>query len=682
MKLPAFWRHMGRYMKKKNESSRYASVVFVTGVITAIGVIFLILLGAAAYFTAWQPMLIAGMLAAIYVLVCVTIALIMRRIREKASGDYVIKSVLGSVLRDAVQWMELPVVICDETDAKIVWNNRAASALLGEEKPLFGMRFDKFSGIATGEVLYDEDESGVESVVGGHRVMLRGTRIRVSDKAFNIFTLEDISELYSLTETAKSNESVVCQIVVDNLSDVGAYDQDRFRDCSSRVAAVISQWAKDCEGILREYERDKYLLIMSAGHLAQSVERRFDVLDRIRDIRVGAIPVTVSVGICCAGNTLAEREKGAASALEYAIQRGGDQIVVKGESSTEFYGGRTKTVQKRTKVRSRVIAGQLTQYMEKASNVLVMGHKFADFDAFGACVGVARLARLVGAKVNIVSDLSDPGLDECRRTFASDSAYSGVFVDSADALDLVTSKTLLIVVDVNNTAFMEAPELLSACGDYVVIDHHRKISEFEREPLVSYIEPSASATCELVAEMLEQMLSSDDRITLEAQMMMAGIILDTKQFSANTTARTFSAALYLRSQGANPTEAMRYFRTPLEDYVREAKFRTNVVIYRSVIAIALGDGEGESADRVAAAKSADKLLAVEGVRASFALIRIDGVVHISARSSGDINVQLILEQLKGGGHYDAAGAQVEAKSVSDALSMLKKAIDTYLDENK
>lgn len=669
-------------MKKKNESSRYASIVFVTGVVTAIGVIFLVLLGAAARFTAWQPMLIAGILAAIYVPVCVVIALIMRRIREKASGDFVIKSVLGSVLRDSVQWMELPMVICDETDAKIVWSNRAASALLGEDKHLFGMRFDKFSGVATGEVLYGEDDDGVESEIGGHRVIIRGTRLRVSDKGFNIFTLEDVSEMHRLAEDARKNESVVCQIVVDNLSDVVASDQDRFRDCSSRVAAVISQWAKECEGILKEYDRDKYLLIMSAGHLAECVERRFDVLDRIRDIRVGALPVTVSVGICCAGRTLAEREKGAAGALEYAIQRGGDQIVVKGEDSTEFYGGRTKTVQTRTTVRSRVVAGQLVAYMEDASNVLVMGHRFADFDAFGACVGVARLAMLAGTKVNIVSDLSDPGLDECRRTFAANSEYSGVFVDSADALDLVTSTTLLVVVDVNNTALMESPELLCTCSNYVVIDHHRKIAEFEREPLISYIEPSASASCELVAEMLEQMLGSEDRIPLEAQMMMAGMILDTKQFSANTTARTFSAAYYLRSQGANPTEAMRYFRTPLEDYVREAKFRTNVVIYRSVIAIALGEGDGENADRIAAAKSADKLLTVEGVRASFALIRIDGVVHISARSTGDINVQLILEQLKGGGHYDAAGAQVEAKNVSDALAMLRHAIDSYLDDKK
>ena len=669
-------------MKKKNESSRSASVAFGIGICAAIGVIFLVLMGVAVHFELMQPTVIAAILGVIYAAVCLIIAVILRRIREKADGDFVIKSVLGTVLRDSVQWMDLAVVICDEADAKILWNNAAAASLVGEEGRLYGTRFDKYAGVASGEVLFDESEEGVSAEIGGRPVTIRGTRLRANDKNFNVFTIEDKSELRRVADEAEKNAPVVCQIVVDNLEDVGAYDQERFRDCSAKVAAIVAQWARDCEGIYKEYERDKYLLIMSAGHLAECVERRFDVLDRIRDIRLGAVPVTLSVGISDVGGTLAERERSATAALELAIQRGGDQIVVRGENSTDFYGGRTKTVQKRTKVRARVIAGELVAHMAASSNVLVMGHKFADFDAFGASVGIARLARFAGVKVNIVSDLSDPGLDDCRAEFAGDPAYDGMFIGTAEALDLVTTETLLVIVDVNNTALMEAPELLTACRDFVVIDHHRKIAEFDREPLISYIEPAAAAASELVAEMLEQVLDPQDQLVSEAQMMLAGIILDTKQFAANTTARTFSAALYLRDRGANPTEAMRYFRTPLEDYVREAKFRTNVVIYRSVIAIALGEGEGESADRIAAAKAADKLLTVEGVRASFALIRIDGVVHISARSTGDVNVQLILERLRGGGHYNAAGAQVEAKSVSEALAMLKASIDAYLDETK
>ena len=668
-------------MKNNREQSKRASVAFGVGVTAAIGVIFLILLGLAAKLTALDIALVAAVLAAIYAAVCVAIALILRRVREKSSGDAVIKSVLGSVLRSAVEWMDVPVVVCDESDSKIVWNNAAASALVGKSEPLFGGRFDKFAGIAAGKVLFPEDDVETECTIGDRRLVVRGTRIRENDKNFDLFTFDDVTELRRLASEAKTNESVVCHIVIDNLAEIGSDDPDRFRECSSGVAAILSRWAKSCEGILKEQERDKYLLIMSAKHLAECVESRFEALDCVRDIRVGVIPVTLSVGISDFGATLAEREQNAADALETAIQRGGDQIAIKSENAIEFYGGRTKTVQRRTKVRSRVVAGELAAYMERASNVLVMGHKFADFDAFGASVGIARLAMFVGTRVNVVSDLGDPGLDECRRAFDGLPEYAGMFVDPSDALDLVTTKTLLVIVDVNNPALIESPELVRVCADIAIIDHHRKTAEFGREPLISYIEPSASAASELVAEMLEQTLDPKDQITTEAQMMLAGIMLDTKQFSANTSAQTFSAALYLRSRGASTTEAMRYFRTPLEDYVREAKFRTNVVKYRSVIAIALGEGEGENADRVAAAKAADKLLTVEGVRASFALIRIDGVVHISARSSGDINVQLILEQLRGGGHYDAAGAQVEAKSVSEALGMLKNAIDAYLDES-
>lgn len=249
-------------------------------------------------------------------------------------------------------------------------------------------------------------------------------------------------------------------------------------------------------------------------------------------------------------------------------------------------------------------------YMSRASNVIIMGHKFADFDAFGACVGVCPLAMFAEVPVNIVTDFGDPSLDECREEFASLPEYRGVFVDSASALDSLPRDPSNYCRCKQCRAFRISGACQS-CTDTVIIDHHRKTAEFEREPKIAYIEPSASAACELVAEMLEQVLPAGLNMQREAKMMLAGIILDTKQFTVNTGVRTFSAALYLRDRGANPTEALRFFKTPLEDYIREAKFRTNVVIYRSVIAIALGDGEGENADRVAAAKSADKLLSVD-----------------------------------------------------------------------
>ena len=669
--------------KEKKSSSVYGSLAFGIAMSATLGAIFLLLGGAAARLTSYDPFMLAGILAVIYIAVNAVMTVILRRIREKVRGESVIKSVLGGVLKDTVQGMNAPVLICDESDARVIWSNASADRFAGEEESALGMRFDKLMGIAMGEVLLDESELGASVKVGERTVRVRGRRIRVNDKNFCIFTMTDMTEVVRLYSEMAMKEPVVAHIIVDNLEEIRQYEQDRFRECSSQVASILSAWAKGCGGILKEYERDKYLFIFTAEHLEKCIAHKFDILDKIRDIHVGggAVPITISVGAANIGGTFADRERAAASALEMALQRGGDQVVVKNEAETEFYGGRTKTVQKRTTVRARVISSELLMYMSRASNVLIMGHKFSDFDAFGAAVGVCRMAMFADVPVNIVTDFGDRGLDECRRLFEPLPEYNGVFIDEAAALDKVTTQTLLVLVDVNNPALFESPELAEACRDTVVIDHHRKVAELVPEPVMTYIEPSASAACELLAEMLEQVLPEGFNMQREAQMMMTGIMLDTKQFTINTTARTFASALFLRSRGANPTEALKYFKTPLEDYVREAKFRTNVVIYRSVIAITLGEGEGESADRVAAAKAADKLLSVKGVRASFALIAIGGVVHISARSTGDINVQLILEQLRGGGHYDAAGAQVEAKSMQDALGMLKKAIDSYLDES-
>ena len=672
-------------MKKNREDEHYGSATFGITAAAVCGVVFLVLAGIGAKLTSFDPALLAAILAVIFVIVCCVIVIILRRRSERVSADTVIRSVLSGVLRDTVKWMNVPVLICDDADGNVIWSNAAAASLVGDtEKSANGMGFDRFAGISVGEVLADESELGAQTVIGERTFRVRGHRIRVNEKFFCIFTMTDITDITRLYADMAKNELAVAHIVVDNLEEIRQYEQDRFRECSSQVASILSAWAKDLGAVLKEYERDKYLLVFTAGQLDGCIRARFDVLDKIRDIHVGggAVPITVSVGIASSGDTFAERERSAFAALEMALQRGGDQVVVRGDGETEFYGGRTKTVQKRTKVRARVISSELLIHMSRASNVIVMGHKFADFDAFGACVGISRLAMFAGVPVNIVTDFGDPALDECRATFAGVPEYAGVFVDSAAALDLVTTQTLLVIVDVNNKALFEAPELVNACAEYAVIDHHRMTAEFGREPVLSYIEPSASATCELVAEMLEQVLPSEIMIRREAKLMMAGIYLDTKQFTVSTTPRTFSAALYLRDRGASPAETMRYFNVSLDDYTREAKFRSNVVIYRSVIAIALGEGEGENADRVAAAKAADKLLSVEGVRASFALIRIGGVVHISARSTGDVNVQLILEKLRGGGHYDAAGAQVEAESMQDALVMLKGAIDGYLDEKK
>jgi len=310
-----------------------------------------------------------------------------------------------------------------------------------------------------------------------------------------------------------------------------------------------------------------------------------------------------------------------------------------------------------------------------------MGHKYADFDSFGACIGIARLAEFCGVSSNIVVDTNDENVIGCINKFRGIDMYDGKFIDSRDGLDLMRTGTMLVIVDVNNVEHFESSQLAANVDKIAIIDHHRKTAEFKREPVISYIEPSASSCCELISEMLEQSIPAGMLIKEEADMLLAGMLLDTKQFSRNTGTRTFSAAQYLRSEGATPSDAQELFKSSLDDFIREARFENDVVIYRKIIAISRSDSEGVPQDRIAAAKAADKLLGISGILASFSLVKIGNSVHISARSTGKINVQLILEKLQGGGHFDVAGAQVADRSLVEALAMLKESIDHYLDNN-
>jgi len=661
----------------KNQDKKQRERSFAAAVSVAIaGFCFSALAVLAVLMEVPHPVICVGVCALLYAASAVAILLYTSAASRKdfsAGGN-----VPESILRDSVLGMDFPMIICDEQSGKIIWYNKA-SGVLTDNMSLFGMSFESLFGMSLSEAVPEEGECAAAEC-GGAWYKLGGRRAASGDKTFVILTLEDITELRAAHDNAAKRDTAVLYIIADNLDELAEHEKEKYRDASAGIATILSEWAQRFGAILKEYDRDRYLCLMEAEKLAENIKGRFELLDRIRDLRVedSSVPVTISAGVSSMGATLAEKEKAARLALDTALQRGGDQVVVKSEGSLEFYGGRTKTVQKRTRVRARLFANELLMHMSKSSSVMVMGHRFADFDCFGAAVGIARLAMFCGVPVHIVTDYTDYGMDACREIMALEKAYDGVFVDKDQALDMVESDMLLVIVDVNNMNVVESPELADRCMNTVIIDHHRKTADFEREPIMTYIEPAAAATCELVSEMLEQCLPGDMLSEREANMLLAGITLDTKQFTRNTGTRTFSAALYLRDSGADPTAVEELFKTSLEDFTREAKFRSNVVIYRGMFAVALGDGEGDSSDRIAAAKAADKLLSVEGVSASFALIKIGDAVHISARSAGKVNVQLILEKLRGGGHFDSAGAQVEADSVVDALTMLKSAIDDYI----
>lgn len=508
-----------------------------------------------------------------------------------------------------------------------------------------------------------------------HKITIRGIE---KDEDYYMVIFYEITELMLARRELNRQSTVVAYIELDNLEELAQYVRVSFRSAANEIESILKNWAAEVGGLLQEYDRDRYVFVFTREQLDKCVEAKFDILETIRNVRLGdnSMSVTVSMGIATTGETLEERARDASAALDLALQRGGDQVALRRPEGVDYYGGRTKTVKKRTKVRARVSSAQLCARIGEASNVLIMGHRNPDFDSIGACIGVARLCAFCGVSAKIIVNRDNDNFRILTKKLSKYEEYADMFVDGASALDLIGSTTLLVVVDVNNLAITEAPEVAENVYRVAIIDHHRQTAEFTFEPVLSYIDPSASSTCELIGEILEQTLPEGSLYKEEANAMLTGIMLDTNKFTKDTGSRTFAAALYLQSEGANTEIARRNFEDDLDNFMAEANFSKDIQIYRGRMAITRSMGTGDAMlDRVAASKAADRLLAVRQVDASFALVQVGENVHISARSGGTINVQLILEKLKGGGHFDAAGAQVSESTMEQATELLLAAID-------
>ncbi len=588
--------------------------------------------------------------------------------------------VLGSIMYDVVNTAKEPAIICDE-NKKIIWFNHFAQSASGQSTSLLGTRL---SAIMPNPLPDENDKEprDIITVLSGETYRVDVTRIRSADKIYNLLLFRNITEQARLEKYVADEEKVIAYIIVDNLDELSQLEQENYREAAGLIETELREWVASVDGMIKEYEKDKYLVLFKNENLEKFIEDRFSIIDKIRNIHVagGSIPLTVSMGVSKVQGSLADKEKAAHIALDMALQRGGDQVVVKLDDNTLFFGGKTSTIHKRTKVRARVASHRLAGYMASASNVIIMGHKFPDYDAFGASVGMARLAMFCGVKVNIVTDPKNPNIKRCLKHFEGfDNEYKGLFVDASRGMDLIKSETLLVIVDVNNPDMFESIDIYNNVYNIVIVDHHRKTAESERPLLIDYIDPSSSSASELVSEMLEQALPPQSLEKVEANMLLAGISLDTKQFTKGAGTKTYAAAVYLLGNNASYEDIQDLFKTSIVDYRQISKFGQKVEIYRNSMAIAVNFEIGDkNSDRTLAAKVADNLLMVENVSASFALMQIEDTIHISARSNGTVNVQLILEQLKGGGRYDSAGAQLKSASMQQALMKLKDAIDNYI----
>ena len=642
----------------------------------ALGVLNIALVAIFCDFLTFEPIFIALVIGAIYLVEIAAISL--RRIAK--SRMYPTKSIHGLLGEDGsivFKNSRSPIVIFDY-HGKILWYNDAMRAALDSYTNYIGENISEILDI-------DISKDGIDacrSTVAGKEYGVEGFVISKKNNGLYLAQLSDVTELSALERKYSDERVAVAYIAIDNVEDVLQYVHEKLSDAIVSIEDKLKSWAASMNGVLKSYDNDKFIMFFDSKYLDECIANRFEILDEIRDARVGdGVSITVSIGVSRRKGTLLDRELDARDAIDLALQRGGDQAVYKSENETVYFGGRTKTVYKRSNVRSRAFANQLTALMSRSDNVIIMGHKYGDFDSFGAAIGVARLAMLCGIKANIAVDLSDKNLRPCIEMMQKTDAYSQVFVDNAAGLDLIGPDTLVVLVDHNSIPRSQFSDIASKSVKIAVIDHHRKNDQPTSAVKISYIEPSASSTCELVAEMLESAVSSQNLLKPEADILLSGILLDTKQFTRNTGTRTFGAAQYLRGAGANPTDVYNLFKAAPEDLSKEARFHTSIIMYKTQIALACCEGDTDESYRIIASKAADKMLTLRGVAAAFTLVRIGEQIHISGRSSGKVNVQLILEKLRGGGHFDVAGAQVVSDSIDDVLDTLKKSIDDYLEHN-
>lgn len=633
----------------------------------------------------------------------------------------------SAAMADLIEQSDVPSVITHD-DGTIIWYNSALSQMLDAKSgPLFGKKMSRFCPFDINELLtatsatkeadlisdeavenenqdladskkqdprFANGKGGVEYILGNRRFLVKSYTVKVrSDNAkeghrnYHLSIFDEMTELFDLKDKVARDNLVVAYIVLDNLEELAQYVKVDYRQAANNIEMHLKSWADSIGGVMCEYDRDKYLLFFSQEKLSEMIEADFPILKKIRSEEIGddTMSITVSMGISGVGTTVSEREHNAQIALDTALRRGGDQVVVKKDTNMEYFGGRAKGMQKQGMVSSRVIADKLAEVIRSHRKIMIMGHKNPDCDSIGSCIGMARFAKSIGGLSTTVRVIIDTDCDTfkvCTANIAALPEYKNVFLSGPSGLDAVTSDTLLIIMDVNNFNIIESPDIAKSVSDIVVIDHHRKVTESNRSLLIEYIDPSASSASELVSEMIENSLPENTLLNEEADLLLSGIMLDTMNFTRTTGMRTFSAAYFLRSAGASSERARIFFEDDITQHLAEAKFfmPENVTIYKENLAIAISMGTDENYDRVAASKAAERLITVRKVHAAFALVKIGNTIHISARSTGTINVQLILEKLHGGGHFDSAGAQVNGRTMNEALVLLKGAINEYLED--
>ena len=576
----------------------------------------------------------------------------------------------------------LPMALVRLGDNGVVWVSERFAAVTGFRRTVPEQSVtDILPGLSLDWLSAGKNEYPYDVALGGRRYRIYGTMLRADDKAGTLLAmlyLSDMTEMYQIRDEYIRSRPVVSIILVDNYEELTMnLSESAISNMNADINDAITKWAESYHGLLRKLERNRYLLVFEKRDLESAMQEKFSLLEDIHQVvNPTGLAASISFGLGVDGANFEESYNFAALSIEMALSRGGDQAVVKDRLNFNFFGGRAKEADRKSKVRSRVTANSLMELIGQSSQVFIMGHRNADLDAVGAAMGISCMCRKKGKKAYIVIDRERNSAKRLLEEIEQVPEYENVFISAEDALLQCDSRSTLVVVDTNRPDQVESQQLLDAMHRVCVVDHHRRAAEYIDPVVVNLHEPYASSASELVTELLQYSVEKPDVLPIEAKSLMAGICLDTKSFNVRTGERTFEAAAVLRRMGADTVEVKKLLQSDFQETMAKYQIIKSSRLYRDEIAIAaLNIGT----DRVLAAKAADEMLNISGISASFVMYPDGDKVYISARSIGDTNVQMILEPLGGGGNTATAGAQITGKEIKDVLDELLASIDRYFE---
>lgn len=624
----------------------------------------------------WYYEWMIGLIMTVFLIAAIFYSVRKEQIRVFETEEYIstLSYRVKKVGEEALLEMPIGIVLYND-DFDIEWNNPFMNKLV-DEYSLVGKSLTELSPELP--ALLKENELEAWADIHGKKYQIL---IKRNDRLLYFFDRTKQIEIQNLYH----NEQTVLGIIfLDNYEEITqAMDDTSKSQVNSRVTSVLNEWSMEYGIFLKRISQERFLAVMNQQILERLEKTKFEILDEVRElISDRNFPLTLSIGIGPGGMTLPALGDLAQSNLDLALGRGGDQVVIREESGkVRFYGGKTNPMEKRTRVRARVISHAMRELVRESDQVIIMGHKAPDMDSIGSAIGILKIAQASEVPGRIVLDTNDidTGVQRLVEEIQENEDLWSHFIDPDEAIDLATKNTLLVVVDTHKPSMVAEARLLNKTQHVVVVDHHRRGEEFIDNPTLVYMEPYASSTAELVTEMLEYQPKNLRLSMLESTALLSGIIVDTKSFTLRTGSRTFDAASYLRSKGADTILVQKFLKEDLDIYVRRSKLIENTEVYRDEIAISKGD-PGDPFGPVIIAQAADTLLTMSGIVASFVISeRADGRIGISARSLGDINVQVIMEQMNGGGHLTNAATQLDDTTVEDASAQLKEIIDEYFE---